>query len=260
MKIKTITHLVMTATLSILASNAQAAAPCPVSYDDLEEALSYSLTADNGGLNFDMWGAVVNRDGVVCAVIKVDGQDTGTNVDPWPGSRVIAAQKANTANAFSNDQLSLSTANLFSAVQPGASLFGLQHSNPVDTNAAYAGAGTGANGTSNDPMIGSAIGGVNVFGGGLALYDTSTGKLVGALGVSGDTSCADHNIAMKLRYNLGFDWGPGGIDDEATDNMVYQGSIGDPNGFEPFFNHPGCGFHAELINDSVINYILANPL
>jgi len=39
--------------------------------------------------------------------------------------RVISAQKANTANAFSLPQLALSTANLYSAVQPGGSLFGL---------------------------------------------------------------------------------------------------------------------------------------
>jgi uncharacterized protein GlcG (DUF336 family) len=36
------------------------------------------------------------------------------------------------------------------------------------------------NGQSNDPMVGSRIGGVNVFGGGLALYDAS-GKIVGAI-------------------------------------------------------------------------------
>jgi hypothetical protein len=47
--------------------------------------------------------------------------------DQWPGSRVISAQKANTANAFSLPGLALSTAQLFSAVQPGGSLYGLQH-------------------------------------------------------------------------------------------------------------------------------------
>jgi len=35
--------------------------------------------------------------------------------------------------------LALSTANLYSAVQPGGSLFGLQESNPVDTKVAYEG-------------------------------------------------------------------------------------------------------------------------
>jgi uncharacterized protein GlcG (DUF336 family) len=43
-------------------------------------------------------------------------------------------------------------------------------------------------------MVGGKIGGVNVFGGVVALYN-SQGVLIGALGVSGDSSCADHNIA-----------------------------------------------------------------
>ena len=45
-------------------------------------------------------------------------------------------------------------------------------------------------------MVGHRIGGVNVFGGGLGLYN-SKGVLIGAIGVSGDTSCADHNIAWR---------------------------------------------------------------
>ena len=46
-----------------------------------------------------MWATVVNRDGVVCAVV-FSGTNRGAQ---WPGSRVISAQKANTANAFSLD-------------------------------------------------------------------------------------------------------------------------------------------------------------
>jgi hypothetical protein len=108
-----------------------------------------------------MWGTVVNRDGVVCAV-AFTGADRGSQ---WPGSRVISAQKANTANAFSLTGLALSTANLYYAVQPGGTLYGLQHSNPVNTHVAYNGPATDF-GTSSDPMIGHRIGGVNVFGGG----------------------------------------------------------------------------------------------
>ena len=155
----------------------------------LKSALISARTVANGGFNLDMWGTVVNRDGVVCAV-AFTGADRGTE---WPGSRVISAQKANTANSFSLPGLALSTANLWAAVQPGGSLYGLQHSNPVNTDVAYK--GPSANfGTASDPMVGGKIGGVNVFGGGLALYNSS-GTLVGAIGVSGDTSCADHNIA-----------------------------------------------------------------
>src|SRR5437763_16013080 len=117
-------------------------------------------------------------------------------LDNWLAVRFIAAQKANTANAFSLKALALSTANLYSAVQPGGSLFGLQESNPVNAQIAYAGKSRDF-GTKSDPLVGKRIGGVNVFGGGLALYD-NTG-VIGAIGVSGDTSCADHNVAWRVR-------------------------------------------------------------
>jgi uncharacterized protein GlcG (DUF336 family) len=135
---------------------------------------------------------------------------------------VISAQKANTANAFSLPGLALSTANLFTATQPGGSLFGLQASNPVDTSVAYRGDPSN-NGQGNDPMVGGRIGGVNVFGGGLALYNAS-GKLVGAVGVSGDSSCADHNIAWRTRHALNMDFVPAGVSGDAArpDNIVYD--------------------------------------
>ena len=72
----------------------------------------------NGGFDLHMWATVVDRDGKVCAVAK-SGDDRG---DQWPGSRVISAQKANTANAFSLPGLALATANLWAATQPGGSL------------------------------------------------------------------------------------------------------------------------------------------
>lgn len=71
-----------------------------------------------------MWSAVVDRQGRLCSVIV-----TG---DGWPDSRAIAIAKANTANGFSNDALALSTANLYSATQPGGSLYGLNNSNPFN--------------------------------------------------------------------------------------------------------------------------------
>src|SRR3954454_19538295 len=154
----------------------------------LRSALTHARKQANGGFNLDMWGTVVNRDGVVCAV-AFTGEDRGSQ---WPGSRVISAQKANTGNAFSLPGLALSTANLFSAVSPGGSLYGLQHSNPVNTHVAYRGSANNY-GLANDPMEGGKIGGINIFGGGFALYNRR-GEIVGGLGVSGDSSCADHNI------------------------------------------------------------------
>jgi uncharacterized protein GlcG (DUF336 family) len=202
-------------------------------YSALRNALVNARGADNGGYDLDMWGAIVNRDGIVCAV-AFTGTDRGRQ---WPGSRVIAAQKANTANAFSLPQLALSTANLWAAVQPGGSLYGLQHSNPVNTSAAYEGPAS-AFGQPDDPMVGQRIGGVNVFGGGLPLYDARK-RLVGAIGVSGDSSCADHNIAWRTRARLGYDFVPGGVSVRGDDNINYQGIVAVPSP-QADFSHPIC--------------------
>jgi uncharacterized protein GlcG (DUF336 family) len=187
-------------------------------HDQLKSALDLARAQQNGGFNLDMWGTIVNRDGVVCGV-AFTGVNRGSQ---WPGSRVISAQKANTANAFSLLNLALSTANLYTAVQPGGSLFGLQASNPVDTAVAYRGDPI-FYGQPNDPMIGGRIGGVNVFGGGLALYNKQ-GQLLGAVGVSGDSSCADHNISWRTRHYLNLDFVPGGVSGDAArpDNIVYD--------------------------------------
>jgi uncharacterized protein GlcG (DUF336 family) len=201
-------------------------------HDALKTALVEARKADNGGFNLDMWGTIVDRAGKVCAV-AFTGETAGSQ---WPGSRVISAQKANTANAFSLKGLALSTANLFSAVQPGGSLFGLQESNPVNVELAYRG-NFNDYGTGSDPMIGGKIGGVNVFGGGLALYD-ATGDIVGGLGVSGDSSCADHNIAWRTRSTLKLDYVPGGVAADKTDGIIY-----DISGAKSAsgFGHPTCG-------------------
>jgi uncharacterized protein GlcG (DUF336 family) len=207
-------------------------------HSKLQKALKEVVKEKNGGFSLNMWATVVDRDGVVKAVV-FSGNDRG---DQWPGSRVISAQKANTANAFSLPGLSLSTANLFSAVQPGGSLYGLQHSNPVDTEAAYGGPSNKI-GTKNDPMVGKKSGGVNVFGGGLALYDEN-GKLLGAIGVSGDSSCADHNIAWKVRHKLNLDYVPGGVSPNKDDNIVYD--ITDGNSSSGW-GHPVCAPEAAEI-------------
>ena len=216
------------------------------SWEQLKAALTAARSEANGGLNLDMWGTIVDRDGVVCAVAF-----TGTDrTQQWPGSRVISAQKANTANAFSLPALALSTANLYTAVQPGGSLFGLQESNPVATDVAYSG-NPRHYGQRNDPMVGGRIGGVNVFGGGLGLY-AEGGTLVGGLGVSGDTSCADHNIAYRTRNGLSLDYVPGGVaGGNKRDNIIFdivpQGG-GDaapvagqmPGVSASGFGHPSC--------------------
>lgn len=218
----------------------------------------------NGGLGFNMWGAIVDNSGIVCAV-AFSGSDFTSQ---WLGSRLIAAQKANTGNAFSlgktsppgfslfKQGLALSSANLFSAVQPGGSLYGLQASNPVATEVSYGNqpgigpidpppSSASTFGTSQDPLAGQRVGGINVFGGGLGLY--KGGVRVGGVGVSGDTSCTDHMIAWRTRNNLGFDQlspvaGVSG-DPSRPDNIVFDitpnpyGGTGLSKGG---FGHPTC--------------------
>jgi uncharacterized protein GlcG (DUF336 family) len=213
----------------------------------LRQALQSAQSKDNGGFGLNMWATVVNRDGIVCAV-AFTGNSRG---DQWPGSRVISAQKANTANAFSLPGLALSTANIYSAVQPGGTLYGLQHSNPVNTDVAYAGDPT-QYGTASDPMDGGKIGGVNVFGGGLALYD-STHTIIGGLGVSGDSSCADHNIAWRTRHFLMLDFVPAGVsgDPKRPDNIVYDitPAPGEMEGVSlSGWGHPVCSADATNIS------------
>jgi uncharacterized protein GlcG (DUF336 family) len=179
---------------------------CPVSYNELRSALDAAQAASNGGLGLDMWGTVVNKDGTVCAIAR-----TGDKLnDQWVASRVISAQKAYTAATLSNnkgssgfaagDSFGFSTASLYGTVLEGGPLYGLQHSNPVDPEWAYAG-NSKKFGTSKDPLVGRRIGGINVFGGGLVLVDEHD-QIIGAVGVSGDTSCADHNIARRVRHEF----------------------------------------------------------
>ncbi|NOU23080.1 MAG: heme-binding protein [Methyloglobulus sp.] len=207
----------------------------------LHDALANAQKLNNGGLGLHMWASVVNRDGFVCAV-AFSGNDRNSQ---WPGSRVIAAQKAYTANAFSLDALALSTANLYSLTQPGGSLYGLQHSNPVATDPAYQGNPL-RYGTDKDPMAGKKVGGINVFGGGLGLYD-GNGKIIGALGVSGDTSCADHNIAWRTRFMLALDNVTKGVG-TPDDNIIFDIGSAKPSGF----GHPTCNDISISTNQAVI--------
>lgn len=197
----------------------------------LTKALETIAADGNGGLFTPnaMWATLVSRDGTVCVVTKVG--------DAWPGSRVISAQKANTGNAFSNHKLALSTANLFSAVQPGGSLFGLQESNPVSTADAYHGASSQW-GTPKDALVGKRVGGVNVFGGGLPLYRKGSSAVLGGIGVSGDTSCSDHIIAWRLRASLGLDAVVGGVSPNGDDNIIFD--IAENGKSASGFGHPVC--------------------
>jgi hypothetical protein len=117
----------------------------------------------------------------------------------------------------------------------------LQHSNPLNTAVAYQG-GSEKSGTVKDPLVGSKIGGVNVFGGGLGLYKGN--KITGGLGLSGDTSCADHMIAWRVRNKLKLDEMAtvGGVSGDPTrpDNIIFDDLNGNKNKLTEGFEQPDC--------------------
>lgn len=228
-------------------------------YQKLGSAMTDGSTLGKG-LPLRQWGTIVDRNGVVCAVVTSGGAGQTDLNAQWLGSRVISAQKASTANAFSVTGLALSTANLYAATQPGGSLYGLQFSNPVAADAAYGDnrnchrpgcdtTDTPAYGQPDDPLVGQYVGGVNVFGGGLALYDSSR-ELVGGLGTSGNTSCADHYISWVVRHNLGLDYVPKGVADGGTDDNIIFDNIGANGVFTSMsgFGHPLCGIDPDEKN------------
>ncbi|WFP65710.1 heme-binding protein [Mesorhizobium sp. WSM4904] len=227
--------LLILAIVALSQTPARAQAPCPVDHDKLLSALKANVKASggpaNGGFETNEWAAIVARDGTVCAMAF-----SGPTADAqWPGSRLIEAEKANTANGVSVANMALSTANLYAGAQPAGPLFGLQTTSPVNQAAAYAG-DAGTFGSANDPLIGKPIGGVVVFGGGLALYDGK--RIVGGLGVSGDSSCADHNVAWRVRTALGFDKVPAGVNPNLKDAIIYDI---DPGGKSASgWGHPLC--------------------
>ncbi|MFN2432084.1 MAG: heme-binding protein [Gemmatimonadota bacterium] len=165
-----------------------------------------------------MWAAVVDRNGEICAYAT----STTDPTQVWPGSQAIAKAKAYTANAFSVDALPLSTARLYTFVQPDHSLYGLNESNLFDTQAL---APTGGQGGGQ----GRLVGGIITFGGGVPLY--KNGSVVGGLGLSGDTACADHEMAKRVRTAAGLN-PPGGED---ADDILYT-QVDGPSAF----NHPTC--------------------
>jgi uncharacterized protein GlcG (DUF336 family) len=218
---------------------------CPVKQDALADVLKKSVKPSggpsNGGLDNNEWAVVVNRAGVICAVAFSGSKPD----DQWPGSRPIAAEKAYTANGFSVKSKAISTANLYAGAQPGGPLFGIGLGNPPAPDLLYAGTASQF-GTASDPMIGKTLGGTIAFGGGLALY--SEDGIVGGLGASGDSSCADHNIAWRIRHQLGLDKVPAGVSPNMKDAIIYD--IG-PDGKSPSgFGHPKCnGNEAAIATD-----------
>lgn len=176
--------------------------------------------AHAGGL-FDgkmEWASIVNRQGEICATAVA----TDDPASAWPGSQAIAKAKAYTANAYSTDTKPLSTARVYTLTQPGHSLWSIGGSNTFNPACNV----SPQNASQTDGKI---CGGEIAFGGGLPLYKGKT--KVGGIGLSGDTSCADHEIAKAIRHLAKLD-PPGG---EFADDIVYT-SVDGPSEFA----HPMC--------------------
>jgi uncharacterized protein GlcG (DUF336 family) len=159
------------------------------------------------------WGAIVNRNGEVCLVVP----PAGSPGNYWPGSRSISMAKAFSANGFSTDTLALSTARLYTLTQPGHSLWGVAQPEPFNPVC-----------LDSDANIKVCGGGI-AFGGGVPLY--KNGHIVGGLGISGDTPCADHEIAKRVRHYAGLDPAKG----QAADDIQYA-RIDGPS----IYSHPVC--------------------
>ena len=158
--------------------------------------------------------AVVNRQGEICGTAVA----TDEAASSWPGSQAIAKAKAYTANAFSTDTLPLSTGRLYTLTQPGHSLWGVAQPNAFSSDCLVA----PQDAAKTD---GKVCGGAIAFGGGVPLYRGKT--RVGGLGISGDTACADHEIAKRVRDLAGLNPAGGKL----ADDIVYTTSV---------FAHPVC--------------------
>lgn len=184
--------------------------------DSLAHLLRTAPDSGNAGGLFGgraEWATVVNRAGQVCAVAVANDSLGGR----WPGSRTISMAKAFTANGFSTDTLALSTARLYTMTQPGHSLRGVSQPEPFNPDCL-------------DPKSDTKVcGGAIAFGGGVPLY--RKGRIIGGLGLSGDTPCADHEIAKRVRHMLGMDPKAGMLADDITYSKVDGASI---------YTHPLC--------------------
>src|SRR4051812_50112322 len=110
--------IALIAALSVSQAAAQAPPSCPVEHGRLADILKKSVKPSggpsNGGLDNNEWAAVVNRQGVVCAVAY-----SGSKMDDqWLGSPAIAAEKANTAQAVRLKKKAVAPAKIHSGGPP----------------------------------------------------------------------------------------------------------------------------------------------
>lgn len=147
-----------------------------------------------------MWCAVVDREG---KLLDERASDTGEkasanmNTDAWRASIEIAAAKAYTAVSVSSDRLALTSEDVGELSQPGQPLWGIGNTNPYRP-------GEGNDNLKPDDSIGKKHHGIVTFGGGVPIYDCSSKKLLGAVGVSGDAVPVDIAVATDTVTAAGY--------------------------------------------------------
>ncbi|NOQ81870.1 MAG: heme-binding protein [Methylophaga sp.] len=123
-----------------------------VSYEQAETAIAAAV-AESQKIGVQMCIAVVDSGADLKSFVRMDGA--------WLGSSDIAIKKAKTACFFG-----MNTGQIGELSQPGAPLYGIEHS--------------------NDGLI--------TFPGGIPIVDND-GILIGAIGVSGSSVENDHQVA-----------------------------------------------------------------
>jgi uncharacterized protein GlcG (DUF336 family) len=163
-----------------------------------------------------MWCAVLDREGVTLLIQATDtAESPGPHLttDAWRASIEIAEAKAYTALSVSSNDFALdsktvgllarqdgpgSTAPADIGTNAGvASLFGVGDTNPFRP-------GIGNPSLHPDDKTGSKHHGIVTFAGGQPVYNCSTHKLLGGVGVSGDGVDQDDAVAKGAVTGAGF--------------------------------------------------------
>jgi uncharacterized protein GlcG (DUF336 family) len=174
-----------------------------------------------------MWCAVVDREGRLLLIRATDtGEDPGAvlETDAWRASIEIAIAKAYTGLAFSNNELAVTSRAIgllartdfpnvggdIGTDRGPAPLFGIGHTNPYRPL-------TGAVGLRPDDALNRKHHGIVTFAGGVPVYSNPEklpnctqggGKLLGAVGVSGDGVDEDEAVAIGAIHLAGLCTGP----------------------------------------------------
>jgi uncharacterized protein GlcG (DUF336 family) len=164
------------------------------------------------------WATIVNRHGEICATAVA----TDDPASAWPGSQAISKAKAYTAQRLQHRRHTAVDSTALHTDAARAFAVGVAQPNPFNPDCVVSP-------TDPDKTKGKICGGAIPFGGGVPLYRNQT--RVGGLGVSGDTACADHEIAKRIRHSAGLDPAKG----EFADDIVFTSA----DGPSPFA-HPLC--------------------